>query len=163
MSNNYKYMNKRNKKTKEDETTKLIKNTLKTMNVSMDNKQIELLSQIFKFIIVGGIATIIDWVIYYICYHFIGIEPILANIISFSISVIYNFWASTKYVFNTTGDKKKNFIIFIVLAVVGLGINELIIFLLHNKLSWNAMLVKVIATAIVMVFNFVTRKKLLEK
>ena len=105
MSNKYKYMNKRNKKTKEDETTKLINNTLKTMNIKMDNKQIELLSQIFKFIIVGGIATIIDWVIYYICYHFIGIEPILANIISFSISVIYNFWASTKYVFNTTGDK----------------------------------------------------------
>lgn len=163
MSNKYKYMNKKQKKVKEDETTKLIKNTLKTMNVSIDNKQIELLTQIFKFIIVGGIATVIDWVIYYICYHFIGIAPLLANIISFSISVVYNFWASIKYVFNTKGDNKRNFVIFIVLAVLGLGINELIIFLLHNQLSWNAMLVKIIATAIVMVFNFVTRKKLLEK
>ena len=163
MSNKYKYMNKKQKKVKEDETTKLVKNTLKTMNTSLDDKQIELLVQIFKFIIVGGIATLIDWIIYYICYHFIGIEPLLANIISFSISVVYNFWASVKYVFNTTGDNKKNFIIFIVLAVLGLGINELIKFLLHNQLSWNAMLVKIIATAIVMVFNFVTRKKLLEK
>ena len=144
MSNKYKYMNKKQKKVKEDETTKLVKNTLKTMNTSLDDKQIELLVQIFKFIIVGGIATLIDWIIYYICYHFIGIAPLLANIISFSISVVYNFWASVKY-------------------VLGLGINELIIFLLHNQLSWNAMLVKIIATAIVMVFNFVTRKKLLEK
>ena len=163
MSNKYKYMNKKQKKVKEDETTKLVKNNLKTMNTSLDDKQIELLVQIFKFIIVGGIATLIDWIIYYICYHFIGIEPLLANIISFSISVVYNFWASVKYVFNTKGDNKRNFIIFIVLAVIGLGINELIIFLLHNQLSWNAMLVKIIATAIVMVFNFVTRKKLLEK
>ena len=164
MSNKYKYMNNKNKKTKQDDkTTKLIKDTLKTMNVSLDNNQIKLLVQIFKFIIVGGIATIIDWVIYYICYHFIGIEPLLANIISFSISVIYNFWASIKYVFDVKSNNKRNFIIFIVFAIIGLGLNEIIIFLLHNKLSWNAMLVKIIATAIVMVFNFVTRKKLLEK
>ena len=87
MSNKYKYMNKKQKKVKEDETTKLVKNTLKTMNTSLDDKQIELLVQIFKFIIVGGIATLIDWIIYYICYHFIGIEPLLANIISFSMMV----------------------------------------------------------------------------
>lgn len=164
MSNKYKYMNNKNKNTKqEDKTTKLIKDTLKTMNQSLNDNQIKLLVQIFKFIIVGGIATIIDWIIYYICYHFIGIEPLIANIISFTISVIYNFWASIKYVFDVKGNNKRNFIIFIVFAVIGLGLNEIIIFLLHNKLSWNAMLVKIIATAIVMVFNFVTRKKLLEK
>ena len=163
MSNKYKYMNNKNKKKQDDKTTILIKDTLKTMNQSLNDNQIKLLVQIFKFIIVGGIATIIDWIIYYICYHFIGIEPLIANIISFTISVIYNFWASIKYVFDVKGDNKKNFIIFIVFAVIGLGLNEIIIFLLHNKLLWNAMLVKIIATAIVMVFNFVTRKKLLEK
>ena len=164
MSNKYKYMNNKNKNTKqEDKTTKLIKDTLKTMNQSLNDNQIKLLVQIFKFVIVGGIATLIDWIIYFICYHFIGIEPLIANIISFTISVIYNFWASIKYVFDVKGDNKKNFIIFVVFALIGLGINEIIIFLLHNKLLWNAMLVKIIATAIVMVFNFVTRKKLLEK
>ena len=163
MSNKYKYMNNKNKKKQDDKTTILIKDTLKTMNQSLNDNQIKLLVQIFKFIIVGGIATIIDWIIYYICYHFIGIEPLIANIISFTISVIYNFWASIKYVFDVKGDNKKNFIIFVVFAVIGLGLNEIIIFLLHNKLLWNAMLVKIIATAIVMVFNFVTRKKLLEK
>ena len=164
MSNKYKYMNNKNKNTKqEDKTTKLIKDTLKTMNQSLNDNQIKLLVQIFKFVIVGGIATLIDWIIYFICYHFIGIEPLIANIISFTISVIYNFWASIKYVFDVKGNNKRNFIIFIVFALIGLGINEIIIFLLHNKLLWNAMLVKIIATAIVMVFNFVTRKKLLEK
>ena len=163
MSNKYKYMNNKNKKKQDDKTTILIKDTLKTMNQSLNDNQIKLLVQIFKFVIVGGIATLIDWIIYFICYHFIGIEPLIANIISFTISVIYNFWASIKYVFDVKGNNKRNFIIFIVFAVIGLGLNEIIIFLLHNKLSWNAMLVKIIATAIVMVFNFVTRKKLLEK
>ena len=164
MSNKYKYMNNKNKKTKQDDkTTILIKDTLKTMNQSLNDNQIKLLVQIFKFVIVGGIATLIDWIIYFICYHFIGIEPLIANIISFTISVIYNFWASIKYVFDVKNNNKRNFIIFVVFALIGLGLNEIIIFLLHNKLSWNAMLVKIIATAIVMVFNFVTRKKLLEK
>ena len=163
MSNKYKYMNNKNKKKQDDKTTILIKDTLKTMNQSLNDNQIKLLVQIFKFVIVGGIATLIDWIIYFICYHFIGIEPLIANIISFTISVIYNFWASIKYVFDVKGNNKRNFIIFVVFALIGLGINEIIIFLLHNKLLWNAMLVKIIATAIVMVFNFVTRKKLLEK
>lgn len=142
-----------------------IDKVLKSMNIKISKQQKELLIQIFKFIIVGGIATLLDWIIYYILYRFIGINPLIANIISFSISMIYNFYASCKYVFNVTKSKTKYrlFIEFIVFSLIGLGINELLIFVFYTNLSWNAMLVKILATAIVMVFNFVTRKMFLEK
>ena len=142
-----------------------IDKVLKSMNIKISKQQKELLIQIFKFIIVGGIATLLDWIIYYILYRFIGINPLIANIISFSISMIYNFYASCKYVFNVTKSKTKYrlFIEFIVFSLLGLGINELLIFVFYTNLSWNAMLVKILATAIVMVFNFVTRKMFLEK
>lgn len=142
-----------------------IDKVLKNMNIKISKQQKELLIQIFKFIIVGGIATLLDWIIYYILYRFIGINPLIANIISFSISMIYNFYASCKYVFNVTKSKTKYrlFIEFIVFSLIGLGINELLIFVFYTNLSWNAMLVKILATAIVMVFNFVTRKMFLEK
>ena len=35
----------------------------------LNDKQKKLLMQIFKFIIIGGIATIIDWIIYYLLYN----------------------------------------------------------------------------------------------
>lgn len=150
---------------KDKELNKLIDETLKNMNIKINKQQKELLIQIFKFVIVGGIATLIDWFIYFILYRFIKIDPLIANIISFSVSVTYNYWASCKYVFNVTKRKSKHrlFIEFIIFSLIGLGINELLIFCLHTKLLWNAMLVKVLATAIVMVFNFVTRKMFLEK
>ena len=148
-----------------DKDMETVRETLKSMNMKLNPSQEELVIQIFKFIVVGGIATVIDWIIYFVLYHFIKIPPLIANILSFSVSVVYNYWASCKYVFKVTKDKSKFrlFIEFIIFALIGLGMNELIIFGLYNKAGWNAMLVKVIATIIVMIFNFVTRKKFLEK
>ena len=52
---------------------------------------------------------------------------------------------------------------FIVLSIVGLLLTELIIYIAVDKLNINAMIIKIIATGIVMVFNFITRKIFLEK
>lgn len=163
--NNASKNNKKENKVIDDETLSTVRSELKKKNISLNKQQEELMIQIFKFIVVGGIATVIDWIIYFVLYHFIKIEPIIANIISFAVSVVYNYWASCKYVFKVNKEKSKarQFVEFIVFAVIGLLINEVIIWGLHNELEWNAMLVKIIATAIVMVFNFVTRKKFLEK
>ncbi len=124
-----------------------------------------LFTQIFKFGIVGGIATIIDWAVYYICYNILNIYPLIANVISFSVSVIYNYWASVKWVFNVNknNSKKKMFTEFIIFSIIGLLLTELIIYIGIDHLNLDAMLIKIIATAIVMVFNFVTRKMFLEK
>ena len=124
----------------------------------------ELLNQIFKFIIVGGIATLIDWIIYYILNSVFNINPLISNIFSFSLSLIYNYIASVKWVFNVSKkkNKKRIFMEFIILSVVGLLISEFLIWLLVDKLSINSMISKIISTAIVMVFNFITRKMFLE-
>ena len=163
--NNTSKNNKKENKVIDDETLSTVRSELKKKNISLNKQQEELMIQIFKFIVVGGIATVIDWIIYFVLYHFIKIELIIANIISFAVSVVYNYWASCKYVFKVNKEKSRarQFVEFIVFAVIGLLINEVIIWGLHNELEWNAMLVKIIATAIVMVFNFVTRKKFLEK
>ena len=125
----------------------------------------DLIIQIIKFVFVGGTATIIDIVIYYICYNKLNINPLLANIISFTISLVFNYFASVKWVFVLDEKKSKRtmFILFIALAVMGLLISELLLFIFINKLFLNKLLSKIIATLIVMVFNFVTRKLLLEK
>jgi len=127
-------------------------------------KNNKLLLQIFKFIIVGGIATIIDWIIYYILVKHIKMDPLIGNIISFSISVIYNFTASVKWVFNVNENKskKKMFIEFIVFSIIGLLLTELLLWIGIHLLGQNEIMIKIISTAIVMVFNFITRKLFLE-
>ena len=131
------------------------------INKIKDNK---LLIQILKFIVVGGIATIIDFAVLYLLKEFIGLNEILANTISFTVSVIYNYIASIKWVFDVDKDtnEKQQFIIFIVFSIIGLGINNLILWICIDKFNIHYLIGKVFATGIVMIFNFITRKKFLE-
>ena len=102
---------------------------------------------------------------YYILYNYLGVSPLVANIISFSISTVYNYWASTKWVFvvNKNKSSKRLFIEFALFSAIGLGLTELLLWIGIKVLFMDAMLIKIIATIIVMIFNFITRKIFLEK
>lgn len=124
----------------------------------------ELVNKIIRFSIVGGIATLIDFACLYIFKEFLNIDVILANTLSFIISVTYNYIASITWVFDTNKNKNKKiqFILFIIFSIVGLIINNIILYILTDKLNIYYLISKVVATLIVMIFNFVTRKKFLE-
>lgn len=124
----------------------------------------KLFNQILKFGVVGGIAFLIDYGFLFIFTEWLGIYYLISSVLSFSISVIFNYVASVKWVFNVDENKSKsrNFALFIILSIVGLGINQLIMWYGVEQIHMYYMLVKIFATAIVMVFNFVTRKMFLE-
>ena len=127
-------------------------------------KNNNLFLQILKFVIVGGIATIIDLSIYYIAYHFFNIPPLISNILSFSISVLYNYTASVKWVFIINRDKSRNrmFFEFMIFSIIGLFITEVLLWMFIDFININEMISKIISTGIVMIFNFITRKLFLE-
>lgn len=127
-----------------------------------DNK---LMKQILKFGVVGGIAFVVDYVTLIICHELLNIEVLLSTGIAFTVSVIINYILSVKWVFDVdeSKSKKKNFIIFIIFSILGLLLTELIMWLGADILKINYLIVKIFATGVVMVFNFVTRKKFLEK
>ena len=127
-------------------------------------KNNKLLMQILKFGVVGGTAFIIDYGIFTILSQLLGIHYLIASIISFSISVIYNYILSIKWVFDVSKKQTtKEFIIFIILSVIGLGLNSLIMYVSVDLMQIHEMISKIVATAIVMVYNFITRKIFIEK
>ena len=148
----------------EDKTAKFVKKMLKLFHIKLKPKHEKLFIQIFKFGIVGGTAFVIDFVFLYLFREFLHFPVILANTLSFCISVIYNYIASVKWVFdvNKEKDARKQFITFIIFSVIGLLLNDLIMWISVDFLSIYYLLAKIIATVIVMVFNFVTRKIFLE-
>lgn len=150
---------------KEDKLGKVFNKLLKFFHINISEKSEKLLLQIFKFIIVGGTATLLDWAVYYVLYNFLHINPLIANILSFTVSVIYNYIASVNWVFDVNKEKSKVAMLveFLVLSVIGLLISELLLWIGIDKLGLNEMLVKIGATIIVMIFNFITRKIFLEK
>ena len=123
----------------------------------------KLINQILKFGVVGGIAFVIDYGILFLLAKVIGLNELISAAISFIISLTFNYFLSTKWVFEAKKQTSKEVIIFVLLSVVGLGINEVLIYLGTKKLGIDVMIVKLFATAIVMVYNFITRKLILEK
>lgn len=124
----------------------------------------KLIKQLFRFGIVGGIAFLIDYSVLFICTEYLGIYYLISSFISFTVSTVFNYIASVRWVFDVDQKKsqRRNFVLFIVFSVIGLGINQCIMWFGVEKLDLYYMLVKIGATAIVMVFNFVTRKMFLE-
>lgn len=127
-------------------------------------KSNKLFNQILKFGVVGGIAFVIDYVTLIICKEIININVLLSAAIAFTVSVIFNYILSIKWVFDVNKEKnsRKNFIIFIVFSIIGLGLTELIMWFGTDVIKINYLIVKIIATGIVMIFNFITRKIFLE-
>lgn len=123
-----------------------------------------LIKQIIKFGFVGGIAFVIDYALLIICKEIFHLSIPLSVAVAFTISVIFNYILSIKWIFKVdkSKSKKRNFILFVLLSIVGLVITELIMKIGTENLKINYIIVKVIATGIVMVFNFVTRKLFLE-
>ena len=126
----------------------------------MKNK---LFLQLIRFGFVGGTAFLIDAGILYILTEFFNIHYLIANVISFGISTIYNYILSILFVFDT---KKKGgslqVTVFVVLSVVGLFISQLLMWVFVDLLFILTLIAKVISTVIVMCFNFITRKIFLE-
>ena len=148
----------------EDKIAKFVKKVLKMFHIKLKPKHEKLFIQIFKFGIVGGTAFVIDFVFLYIFREFCHFPVLISNTLSFCISVIYNYIASVKWVFDVNKEKnaKMQFVVFIILSVIGLLINDLIMWVSVDFLSIYYLLAKIIATIIVMIFNFVTRKMFLE-
>lgn len=129
-----------------------------------------------KFGIVGVIAFVIDYGLFNLMVGVLHWHNVLAATISFIISLIFNYLASMKFVFTHRDDMARwmEIVIFVAAAVVGLFINDLIIWISTYGMNRDAFITqhaeyllrsnigKLIATAVVMVWNFVIRKWLLD-
>ncbi len=125
-----------------------------------------LFSQLIKFGLVGGIAFLIDYGIMVFLTEVFKIPSLISAAISFTVSVIFNYIASVKWVFDVDKEKNsktKELVVFILLSIVGLGINELIMWIMDKKFGIYYMISKIVATIVVMCYNFITRKLFLEK
>lgn len=123
----------------------------------------KLIAQIIKFGIVGFLAFIIDYSVFYLLTDIIGVHYIISSVVSFIASVILNYILSIKWVFDVNKKQTiKDLIIFMILSTIGLLINVLILWVSVEQFNIHHMIGKLIAVFIVMIWNFVTRKIFIE-
>lgn len=147
----------------------------------------KLVDQMIKFGLVGAICFVIDYLIGLIVMNIVlvvlsadyfEVASVVGSVVGFSVSVIVNYILSFKFVFarKENLNKKVEFIAFLILSIIGLLLNSFLIWIvvgpiysanvfLQENIGYNLIYTgaKVFATAVVMVYNFVTRKMFLEQ
>ncbi len=124
----------------------------------------KLIAQFAKFGVVGVIAFFIDYGLLALFTEAFGVNYLISATISFTVSVIFNYIASMRYIFTHKEDmsRRREFVIFVALSVIGLLINNLCMWAGVELLGIHYLITKIFATAVVMMWNFVTRKKFLD-
>lgn len=65
------------------------------------------LSEIIRFGLVGGVATLLQYVMYVVFVHAVGTTPVVSTIISYAISFIFNFFLSNYFTFHSSPNALK--------------------------------------------------------
>lgn len=124
----------------------------------------KLFKQLFRFGVVGFTAFLIDAGVLYVLTEYLHVYYLVSSVISFIVSLAYNYVLSIFWVFDVKKKQTyKEVLLFAILSVIGLGVNQLVMYLGVDLLNIHYMLCKIIATIIVMVYNFITRKIFIEK
>ena len=149
------------------------------------NEKHKRLCEIARFVIVGGIATVIDMLVMGVVLylfdpslypHFynvwigkVGEPKVIATVIGtglgFCISLVVNYLLSVLFVYEEKGNSKslKGIILFVVLSVGGLLLNMLGMWLGYDVCGINEWVTKIIMTLVVLVYNYVSRKMFIFK
>ena len=154
-------------------------------NVYIKQTKKELFWEIFRFLLVGGTATVFDYLVHAL------VENVLhsltgwttaalwiATASGFLVGMLFNWMLSVIFVFRAVRNKKeatskKSFLLFVIISVIGLVMTLVGVWLLKTYaipefdlfktakflgVTWNEWLAKAIMTGIVLVWNYIGRK-----
>lgn len=114
--------------------------------------------QFFRYIFVGGVAFLADGGSLFLITT-IGVNYLISVIFAFVIGLAVNYGLSKLLFFeNSSVNGKIEFLVYGIIGVIGLGFTEIIMYVLTEIAGLYFMVSKVIATIIVLVWNFVARK-----
>lgn len=115
--------------------------------------------KIILYLFVGGTAALVEWMLFGVG-QVLGINYLVATAIAFIISTLYHYFLGNILVF-TSGvryGKRKELSLIFAVSVMGLVFNLILMYGFVSILSLDPMLGKVLASCIVVVWNYLARK-----
>ena len=121
------------------------------------------------YLFVGGTAALVEWALFYVFINYLlgGLGwslttlTMTATALAFSLSTLFHYFLGNILVFDSGSKYKKGkelSLVFLV-SIMGLGFNLLLMYIFVNLLAWEPMLSKVLTSCIVVVWNYLSRKK----
>ena len=111
------------------------------------------------YVVVGGIATLIEWVIFYLLNTWISLHYMICTAVAYVISTFVNWLFGRILLFKKkdVGITKEIISIYLT-SIIGLLGNLAIMWVTVDLLKTNESIAKIIATGIVFMWNYIVRK-----
>lgn len=119
--------------------------------------------QFLRYCFVGGLAFLVDYGMLYVLSDLISLHYIIAASVAFIAGLVVNYILSTRWVFSGAKltNKRREFIVFALIGVVGLFLTDLLMYVLTDKVGFHYLISKLVTAAIVLFWNFIARKVIL--
>lgn len=115
----------------------------------------EFILKFIKFCLVGGSGLIVDFGVTYLCKEIAKLNKYISNSLGFIVAATTNFILNRIWTFSSQSpDIMKQYGLFFLFSLIGLCLNNGIIYLLHGKGKLNFYLSKLIAIGVVTFWNF---------
>lgn len=128
-------------------------------SISTDNFYI----QLFRYFWVGGVAFLVDFGALFTLTDILSIHYLYSAAVAFMCGLAVNFIISILWVFPASNINNRwvEFLLFGLVGILGLGVNEAIIYLFTDVLGIHYLYSKMISTGFVFFWNFLLRRTLL--
>jgi putative flippase GtrA len=125
--------------------------------------QQNLWGEIIRYLIIGGIAFAADYSTLLILNKLFNINYLLAASLAFCLGIMVNYLGSIYFVFQVRSLRNPHIerILFLVIGLIGLGINDGMLYLLTGQLLIPIEYSKLITQGFVLFWNFAARKLML--
>lgn len=109
-----------------------------------------------KFCVVGFSGMVVDFGFTWLCKEKFKWNKYVSNSLGFVLAATNNYIWNRWWTFQSdNANIPIEYGKFLVISVIGLGLNNLVVYLLHEKLKLNFYFAKLIAIGVVTIWNFV--------
>jgi putative flippase GtrA len=115
----------------------------------------DFINKFLKFGVVGASGMLVDFGFTFLLKEKFLVQKYVANAVGFTMAVISNYILNRWWTFESMNNQViREFSSFALVAVIGLGINTLILWMLVSKVKFKFYFSKLIAIAVVTFWNF---------
>ena len=121
----------------------------------MNSTWMTILMRFIRFGIVGCSGMLVDFGVTWLCKEKLRWNKYLSNSLGFVLAATNNYIWNRLWTFESESEAVvREYLSFVVIATIGLALNNLIVYLLHERLHLHFYLSKLIAVGCVTLWNF---------
>lgn len=117
-----------------------------------------LAGQFSRFTGVGVVGTAVHYGVMAVMIQLLGFSPLPSTTVGFIVSAVISYFLNHRITFSSTASHTVALPRFLAAGTVGLGINALLVGLLTGPMGWHWFVAQLVASAIVLCWNFTANR-----